>query len=95
MAKNRSYGNWTPIKTINSYAGLARFYAELQDQRTGDIVIIGEIPLDEAIPSPYGYSQTWGVYQYGTKRVFIRETAHKRYDVFEVPADFVLLPVEV
>ena len=40
------------------------------------------------IPSPYAYSPTHQVYRDEQGRdVIVVETAHKRYDVFQVPAD--------
>lgn len=94
MTNTRTYGTWTPVKTIGSYSGLARFYSEVQDRATGDVTPVGQIARVPEIPSPYSYSSTWDVYAWGGRRVFVRETAHRRYDVFEVPAGTKLLPVE-
>lgn len=89
MAK-RSFGNWTPIKTIRSHTGVARFLAELD----GEAEIAAYIPRIEEIPSPYAYAPTWPVYLQGGRHVFFRETSHKVYDVFEVPAGTALVDAD-
>lgn len=69
MAHNR-------VKRITSHTGISRFLAECQQ--------VGFIPRDRSIPSPYAYSPTHTVYRDSRERcVFIVETMHKRYDVFE------------
>lgn len=67
------------IKRITSHVGLIRYMFTICDtSRT--------IPrLD--IPSPYAFSSTHVVYvDSNGVLVFIVETAHKKYDVFRVPA---------
>ena len=74
-------GSATPlrrIKRMTSYSVYARCLAECDDTPYC-------IARRADIPSPYAYSPTWDVYQYREKYVIIRETAHKRYDVFSVP----------
>lgn len=68
------------IKRINSHAGRGRFLAETGDEP------IGYIPRQTAIPSPYAYSPTHAISDWNGKRVFIVETSHRYYDVFEVSA---------
>ena len=73
------------IKRITSHAGYARWLSETSEEP------IGAIHRTE-IPSPYAYSQLHQVYLWGDRRVISVETAHKRYDVFALPADMQLLP---
>lgn len=70
-----------PIKTINSHVGKARFMAEITHFG------IGYITRVQGVPSPYASSPTDIVHEWNGKRVFMRETKHKYYQVFEVPAD--------
>ena len=65
------------IKVISSDTGLARWYNEL------DIKPLGEIPRQD-IPSPYFYSPTHEVYAWKGKRVINVETAHTRFEIFDV-----------
>ncbi len=68
------------IKRIPSHVGLSRYMDTLQDTGKG-------IPKMKEIPSPYAYSPEHTVYRTQDGReVFIVETKHKTYDVFEVPA---------
>lgn len=77
---------FTRIKRITSHVGHARF---LHDIREG---IIGEIPRQKDIASPYASSPSHFVWKWGEKRIIIVETSHKTFDVFLVPTDFPLLP---
>jgi hypothetical protein len=70
------------IKVITSHAGHARFLAECDGADGADI--IGYIPRRTDIPSPYAYSATWAVYRWNGRNVIVRETSHKRYEVFAV-----------
>ena len=74
------------IKRISSHTGYARWLAETSKKP------IGRIARQADIPSPYSYSPDHAVYLWNGKRVISVETAHKRYDVFELPADMALLP---
>lgn len=67
------------IKRIPSYTGHARFLAECSEEPAG------WIPHQTDIPSPYAYSPEWVVYEWQGRYVTIRETAHRQFDVFEVP----------
>lgn len=72
------------IKTIRSHVGLSRYMSSWTSMP------IGTIPRQENIPSPYRYSPTETVYGMGEKRVFVKETSHKVYEIYEVPADIKL-----
>jgi len=68
------------IKTIRSHVGYARFLATCIDA--------GWIAKVEGIPSPFSYSRHWPLLQQQDgKLVFVRETSHKIYQVFEIPKD--------
>lgn len=68
-----------PLKTIRSYTGLARFLPELGE-------VVGYIPRQVDVPSPYRYSPTDAVYEWNGSKVFYHETKHKVYEVHAVPA---------
>jgi hypothetical protein len=72
------------IKRITSHAGKARYNVTLEWDK-------GYIPRQADIPSPYAYSPTHSVSYDPAKKthVIVVETAHKRYDVFAVPADMI------
>ena len=63
------------IKRIRSHTGHAQFLSECEDA--------GTMPRRNDIPSPYAYSPEWPVYLWRGRRVLIRETSHKCFDVFE------------
>ena len=67
------------LKTIRSYSGLARFLPELGE-------VVGYIPRQTSVPSPYRYSPTDAVYDWNGRKVFYHETKHKVYEVHAVPA---------
>ena len=64
------------VKVINGYAAHHRFIVELSDEP------VGEIPRTD-IKTPYAYSPSHLLYKWGERNVFICETKHKRYEVFE------------
>ena len=64
------------IKVINGYAPLSRFQAELSEDP------VGEIPRSD-IKTPYSYAPNHLLYKWNERNVFICETKHKRYEVFE------------
>ena len=68
------------VKVISGYASHARFNAECK--WTG-----GYIPRQDAIPSPYCYSPTHQCFTWRGMTCILVETSHRRYEVFEVPAD--------
>ena len=69
------------IKRITSHSGISRYLSYVES--TG--LVINRLAT---IPSPYAYSPTHQVYRDEQGRdVIVVETAHKRYDVFQVPAD--------
>lgn len=78
------------LKTIRSHAGHARFLAECDghDSERWEDCCFGYLPrcLAADIPSPYAYSASWPLYRWNGKRVLVRETSHRCYQVFEVPA---------
>jgi hypothetical protein len=73
---------FTRLKVITSHVGHDRFLAECDAH-------LGEIPYVKSIRSPYAYSFRWPVYAWRGTPVIIRETSHKRYEVFAVPQDMV------
>jgi hypothetical protein len=77
------------LKTITSHAGHARWLAECDLTDDGDLIVQGYLATvqREEIPSPYAYSPTTQLYRWNGKKVFLSETRHRRYEVFEVPAN--------
>jgi hypothetical protein len=73
------------IKRIRSHTGHAQFLAQCDLCADGDCLVVGFIPRQRDIESPYAYSPSWSVYRFQGKLVVVVETAHRRYDVFEVP----------
>lgn len=67
------------VKVITSYAGNARWFAEVGEAP------LGYIPRQSAIPSPYAYSPTHIVYSWHGMPVIQVETRHRYYEVFQVP----------
>jgi len=66
------------IKTIIGYTADARFYAEASDE------IVGFVKRRSEIPSPYRYSPTHEVLLFKGLKVIHVETAHRRYEIFDV-----------
>ena len=79
-----------PVLGIGSHVGVARFYAECAPEPLGEI----ERAALQPIPSPYHDSPTWMVNSWKGRRVIVTETAHKRYQVYELPAEAVITPLE-
>lgn len=73
----------TRIKRIVGYQAYARFLAECDDTNRG------YLPRQADIPSPYRYSPCESILGWrsprGYRSVIVKETGHRRYDVFEVP----------
>lgn len=68
---------------ITSHVGLTRYHAQIEPA--------GYIVRQPAIPSPYAWGPNHAVYQdLNRGPVFIVETAHRRYDVFTVPAELTI-----
>ena len=66
------------IKRITGYAPLARYMSTIED--AGEIQVTPDMPR-----SPYAYSQERQTYRDSRgRRVYIVETRHRTYDVFEV-----------
>ena len=76
------------LKRITTYRGHAQFLAELEQYG------IGTIPRQPEISSPYAYSPTHTVHVWHHSRVFLVGTAHKQYDVFEVPPGVTVTPFD-
>lgn len=70
----------TRLRTIPSHTGHGRFLAECSWDP------IAEIERQSDIPSPYAYAPTHSVYDWHGRAVFIVETKHRHYVVFEVTA---------
>jgi len=70
------------IKVLPSHAAHARW-------PRGKLV--GYIPRQSQIPSPYAFSPSHPVYETAKEgRWFIVETRHRRYEVFEAPAELIV-----
>ena len=78
------------LKRITSHAGYARFLQEVQGAEHNEYAPAGYIPRVMSIPSPYASSPTDNVWTWNGKNIIIRETSHKVYEVFEVPAGVVI-----
>jgi hypothetical protein len=64
------------LKLITSHVGFGDFLRQTED--------VGYIPRKVEIPSPFAHSSTHIVMKWDGKHVIAVETAHKRYDVYEV-----------
>jgi hypothetical protein len=71
------------IKTINSHVGLARWLSEVAEAPIGFLARV----QTEPIKSPYAYSPSVQILDWNGRSVIYFETAHKRYEIFEVPAN--------
>jgi len=69
------------IKTITSYTALAVFLREASDAPLG---YLARAQVAD-IPSPYAYSPSCSILDWEGRAVVIFETAHKRWEVYEVP----------
>jgi hypothetical protein len=77
----------TCLQTLRSHSAHARFLAACSEQP------VGYIPR-QSIPSPYAYSPVHPVYACMGKNVFIVETSHRKFQVFEVPTTEVVTDVD-
>lgn len=77
------------LKTIKSHTGHAQFLYGCEHNDIGDMVIAGYLARvqREEIPSPYAYSPSTQLYRWNGKKVFVSEVSHRRFEVFEVPAN--------
>lgn len=67
------------VRVLNGYTAHARFLQEVSATPSG------QIPRNQSIPSPYAYSPVHELFRWKDGRqVFIVETKHRRYEVFEV-----------
>lgn len=71
------------IRTITSHSGLARWLAETSDE---PIAYLARCQVEE-IRSPYAYSPSVSILDWNGRAVVWFETSHRRYEVFEVPAE--------
>ncbi len=78
------------VKTITSHAGLARWLAEVSEE---PVAWLARVQVEE-IPSPYRYSPVVAVYEWNGRKVAWFETRHRRYEVFEVPAELLKFKTE-
>jgi hypothetical protein len=69
------------IKRVRGYAAHSRYLAELAETPSG------YIPMQHDIKTPFAYSPSWTVWRHCPtgRLVIVCETAHRQYDVFEVP----------
>lgn len=77
------------IKVSNSHTGHARMLAECDWTDDDDMVVVGYLAnvQCEDIPSPYAYSPSQQIYRCNGRKVIIREVRHRRYEMYEVPAN--------
>jgi hypothetical protein len=88
--EKRSASPFKLLKTIRSHVGHARWIAECDWTDDGeDMVSLGFIARCQRanIPSPYAYSPSTELHRWNGKKVFLSETSHRCYQVFEVPAN--------
>ena len=71
------------IKTIRSYSGLAQWIAEASEE---PVAWLARSQVAD-IPSPYAYSPVKAIFTWKGKQVVTFETSHRKYQVFEVPAE--------
>jgi hypothetical protein len=71
------------LKTITSYVGLGRWLSETEEDGAGWLACC-DIPW---LASPYHYSPTKMILKWNGKNVIYSEVSHKRYEVYEVPAE--------
>jgi hypothetical protein len=77
-------GAFRVLRTERSHTGHARMIATVGEEP------VGYIRRSDAadIPSPYAYSAVWNVYRRESdgKQVLIKETSHRCFKMYEVPA---------
>jgi hypothetical protein len=73
------------VKTISSHVGVFRYLRECYSRH------VGYIPRQREIRSPYAWGPTHIIWKHKTtgRYVFIVETSHKRYEVYETPRDLI------
>lgn len=78
----------TRIKRITSHVGYYRFLQDaLKNGQTSEP--LGWIPRDLDIRTPYSCGPTHVVYALDGRKVFIAETSHRQYDVFDCSKDVI------
>ena len=68
------------IKTITSHVGYARFLAECEDLPSDKAYI----PTPRDIKSPFAFSASTLIHLHNGLHVFVKETSHKHYEVYEL-----------
>lgn len=71
------------LKTITSYAGCARFWAECKSQTRW--MARNHCP----VRTPFSSGPSVAIVEWQGKPVWLAETSHKRYEVWEVDAGLV------
>ena len=83
----------TKLKTIRSHVGLARFLAECEGDPETPVGWLARVQVAD-IPSPYRYSSTTPIELWNNKLIVWFEVAHKKYEIYEVPANFLKFATE-
>lgn len=73
--------DWKRVKRMKSHTDHARFLAEAEEEPAGYVAN----HHSAHIPSPYAHSPSHTVYKHKGKNVILKETAHRQFDVHEVP----------
>mgnify|MGYP001564311083 CR=1 FL=1 len=66
------------IRVVIGHRPIGRVMAEFSEK------VVGTIPKQSQIPSPYSYSPTHPVWEWHGLPVIIVETKHRRYEIFRV-----------
>jgi len=80
MLTGRKEMTYRRIKTITSHTGYSRFLAECEDLPADKAFI----PTPRDIKSPFAHSPSTIISLHEGKHVFVKETSHKRYEVYEL-----------
>lgn len=78
------------VATLRGYSAHARWNAQVRE-RDGGYLARCQV---EDIPSPYRYSPVVIVLEWNGQDVVCFETAHRRYEVFEVPTNLMRFRTE-
>jgi hypothetical protein len=74
------------IKMINSHAGYSRLLAECDDLPAESAFI----PSPRDIKSPYEFSASTIIMDWSGKQIFVKETSHKHYEVWELDSGLLM-----
>lgn len=83
-----------PVKMLRSYNAHAQFLAEAHQLANKFLSSADAVADGKPIPSPYRYSPSHAVYEWKGKRVVWFEVAHRKFQVYAVPADVKLFSSE-